>query len=93
MLWGLGLWGLGHVYLRRMARGMALLLTSSIFMLRPLLLVEMGYPEPTQEMDIVLQVLVPMVIGVAIGILQAYDAYRLANEYNRYAQQHGRPPW
>ena len=100
-----GLWGVGHIYVGKIGRGILLLIlgvlltwVARIFILPFGVIVGVisGAPHggpPGFFGGLLATILIWLLICLAIFIWQIYDAYKLAKYYNEYVQQHGKAPW
>jgi TM2 domain-containing membrane protein YozV len=80
--------GVGHIYVGRIGRGLALLvigLAIDIPIIISICFFGRGWP-----------ITITILLGIASFALWAwsiYDAYSLAKKYNEHLQLYGRPPW
>ena len=101
-----GIWGLGHLYIGKVGRGIAilalgLLLQGSIigFFLLPVMFAgPMMAPPPGPGPQTMVTLLMPAVIiwGIIVFVCfiwQVFDAYKLAKQYNQYLRTYQTPPW
>lgn len=90
----IGIMGVGHLYLGKVARGIVFLILGlavipTITALFLYLIVSVG-PNPY---SIVAPVVIIIVIWLGLLIWQAYDAHQLVKKYNLDIQTTGKPPW
>jgi hypothetical protein len=94
-----GLWGIGHIYVGRIGRGLLLLalgivlnaLSVGAFLLGILFGRDSGAGR-----SLGLGLGASIFLGIVTLVLwawQTYDAYRLAKQFNAYVQQYGKAPW
>ncbi|MEM2960084.1 MAG: zinc-ribbon domain-containing protein [Candidatus Bathyarchaeia archaeon] len=102
-----GLWGVGHIYVGKIGRGLALLILGIIlewglgfFVFFGMVFggifrgYQYGVPELTRVLFVgVITLAIWALITLAIFIWQIYDAYKLAKYYNEYVQQYRKAPW
>jgi len=100
-----GLWGIGHIYIGKVARGIALLILGIIiqwflgiaFFMAMFFGVSYGpygMVHGPEVMGLMLFVSVIWMLIILVGLIwQAYDAYSLAKYYNNYLQTYQRTPW
>ena len=99
-----GFWGVGHIYVGKIGRGLALLVLGIIigwvFGFLTLFGVIFGatfrYPGYRYGGLIVVGIvggIIWFLIVLAIFIWQIYDAYSLAKYYNSYVQRYRKAPW
>jgi len=96
----LGLWGVGHIYVGKIGRGLALLILGIILEWVFGFLIFFGaifggyyYGARGLVAVSLTGVVIWIILTLAIFIWQIYDAYRLAKYYNEYVQRYGRAPW
>ncbi len=98
-----GLWGVGHIYVGKIGRGLALLILGIIlewvlgfFVFFGMMLGGMygmhRYGLPTLLGGFA-GLIVWILVTLAIFIWQIYDAYNLAKHYNEHVQRYRRAPW
>lgn len=93
-------WGVGHIYVGKVMRGIGIMILGWIFeglfllsFLGPLLgLAMIGFGLGGFAMGILGLVLFG-VISLVGWIWQTFDAYSLAKQYNEYVRTHGVEPW
>lgn len=98
-----GLWGVGHIYVGKIGRGLALLILGIMLQWVLGFFVFFGmmfggiYGGPRYGLPILVGGLAGLIIWIlvtlAIFIWQIYDAYKLAKYYNEYVQQYRKAPW
>ena len=76
----LGLSGIGHVYIGKISRGIALLIGTAV-------LVWVGVATIVFVVGIFL-----LIIGLVLFIWHIFDVRNLCREYNSHIQAHGAPP-
>jgi TM2 domain-containing membrane protein YozV len=89
-----GLMGIGHMYIGRIARGIAIFLVGLILIL--LAIVRFQYSAMLGTLGyshLATTIYATSIVDLAIWGWQIYDAYNLAMEYNRIVQETGEPPW
>jgi TM2 domain-containing membrane protein YozV len=92
------LWaGAGQIYVGKIGRGLALLLTYSVIVLLEIAIVFIGF-SPVGSYDDLIGILVFIavmtVLWIVIWIWNIYDAYKLANQYNDHLRaNNGNRPW
>jgi len=87
----LGLWGIGQIFVGRIMRGILFLILGLVFGPALVFFVFLGVSF-TFGFAVVLGVFIP-IIWFILWIYQAYDAYKLAQEYNMNLRRTGTPPW
>ncbi len=87
----IGLWGIGQMYVGRIARGVMFLILGLILMPALVLIGAFGM-FVTAGLSLLLIFALPIVYLV-LWIYQGYDAYKLAQEYNMHLSRTGSPPW
>jgi len=102
-----GLWGIGHIYIGKVARGIALLILGIViqWFLGIIFFVGITFgvtfgPGPHEMMygpgifGFMLFASIIWLLIIIVGLIwQAYDAYSLAKYYNEYVQTYQRTPW
>jgi hypothetical protein len=95
-----GLWGVGHIYVGKIGRGLALLILGIILEWVFGFLIFFGaifggyyYGARGLVAVSLTGVVIWIILTLAIFIWQIYDAYRLAKYYNEYVQRYGKAPW
>ncbi|MCD6484842.1 MAG: zinc-ribbon domain-containing protein [Candidatus Odinarchaeota archaeon] len=101
-----GIWGLGHLYIGKIGRGIAILILGLVlqgsliaFFLLPFMFVgPMMSPPPgpgsqTMVSFVMTGVIIWGIIVFAGFIWQVFDAYKLAKQYNQYLRTYQTPPW
>jgi TM2 domain-containing membrane protein YozV len=88
---GLFLWGIGQIYVGKIMRGIIFLILGLIF--APLLygIAVLGVIMTGGIGWIILPIL--GIVFLILWIYQAFDAYKLAQEYNMHVRRTGMPPW
>jgi TM2 domain-containing membrane protein YozV len=102
LLVGVGIFGIGHIYVGRIARGLVLavisivldvVLAATLFLTWPYFLVGM-LGGATEALGLVLAVDVLLgLVRLVLWVWQTYDAYKLAKQFNAHVQQYGKAPW
>jgi TM2 domain-containing membrane protein YozV len=95
-----GLWGIGHVYLGRIRRGLLLLALGIVlnalsvggFLLGILLFGRDSGSGLFLSLGLGASIFLG-IVTLALWVWQTYDAYRLAKKFNAYVQEHGKAPW
>ena len=101
----LGLMGIGHIYVGKVKRGIAILIGGLFIWV--IVFIPIGFLsvlEESQELseeEIMIQLLGPMfgaliiggIAGIALFIWQIINARRLCRDYNLYYEKKGEPPW
>jgi TM2 domain-containing membrane protein YozV len=94
---GIGLFGIGHIYVGRIGRGLVLLVISvGIRILLFLGLVALPLSVLVRASAFggwFMLVVVLGLVNLALWVWQTYDAYRLAKQFNAHVQQYGKAPW
>lgn len=91
LILGLGfLYGIGHIYVGRIGRGIILLATGVI--LGILVYVSVFFGFLTYGAGFIVTIFL-LLVALVVNIWQTYNAYRLAKEFNAHVQQYGKPPW
>lgn len=89
-----GIWGIGHIYLGRIVRGVGFLLLG---LLAPsiILILTLGALVGAGSFPIVVLGLLILLLIVLfiLFVLHVYDAYALANRYNEILERTGMAPW
>jgi TM2 domain-containing membrane protein YozV len=87
----IGLMGMGHIYVGRIARGVAILVAGIALWF----LASFSFFLALVAIGSILWLLSLACLVAAVGLLiwQTYDAYNLARRYNAAVQQTGRAPW
>jgi len=92
----LGLLGIGQIFVGRIMRGIIFLILGLVLGPALVFFVFLGYSFAgvffTSGFGMVLGVFIP-IIWFILWIYQAYDAYKLAQEYNMNLRRTGTPPW
>lgn len=100
-----GIWGVGHIYVGKIGKGIALLILGIIlqwvigfFVFFGAMFFGFSYGFMHRGIAGFLGgFLVPIIIWglitLAIFIWQVYDAYKLAKYYNEHVQRYGKAPW
>jgi len=99
-----GLWGVGHIYVGRITRGIVLLLVGIILEWVIGALVFFGvlfgglygylYGGPVGQLSgLIGGAVIWAIVIFAIFIWQIYDAHKLAKQYNEHVQRHWSAPW
>jgi len=101
-LLGLGFFGIGHIYVGKLGKGLALLVISIVLNIMfagafvfgavwlPFGLLGIG----TAALGFWFMVGVVLLLArFALWIWQIYDAYKLAKQFNAHVQQYGKAPW
>ena len=104
-----GIWGLGHLYVGKIGRGIAILILGlllqgsliAMFLLPMLIgpmMVSPPPPGPGSESQTMISIAMTGVIiwGIIVFagfIWQVFDAYKLAKQYNQYLRTYQTPPW
>ena len=87
----IGLWGIGQIYVGKIARGIIFLILGLILM--PILFVIAFFSVAAIfDLAVGLFFIIPIIYFI-LWIYQAYDAYKLAQEYNMNIRRTGTPPW
>jgi len=89
-----GLWGIGHIYVGRVARGAVLLIVGITLYIG--MIFAMVFGAITAIFTFGLGLGIPFIYILFIFALwawQTYDAYSLAKRFNEYMLQYGRAPW
>ena len=94
---GIGLFGIGHVYVGRIGRGLVLLVISIVIHI-PLFLGFVALPlsvfvSASAFGGWFIAVVFFGLVNLALWVWQTYDAYKLAKQFNAHVQQHGKAPW
>jgi len=87
-----GLWGIGHVYVGKLKRGIVLLVVGIILTVFGLISV-LGTMIVGGLAGLVGGGIVLLIILLVGWIWQIFDAYKLAKQYNDYVYKHGKAPW
>lgn len=90
-----GLFGIGHIYVGKIVKGIVLLVIGIVAMPLFVLSSFFGFSF-LGDSGIRAWIILAIIAGIAwlvIWIWQTFDAYRLANEYNAHVQRTGLPPW
>lgn len=91
LILGLGfLYGIGHIYVGRIGRGLVLLATGVI--LGILVYVSFAVSVLTFGAGLIVTIFL-LLVALIVNIWQTYNAYRLAKEFNAHVQQYGKTPW
>jgi hypothetical protein len=87
----IALWGIGHIYVGKLGRGIMWLIIGLILI--PVLygIAFVGFIATFGAGWILLPIL--SIVVLILWIWQAFDAYQLANKYNQAVQRTGMPPW
>jgi TM2 domain-containing membrane protein YozV len=92
---GIGLFGIGHIYVGRLRRGILLLLVSIVLhaglaLLFPFMMLSyiFGSGAPQTTAFVLLSL-----VNLVLWIWQSYDAYNLAKQFNEHVEQYGKAPW
>ncbi|NYT11970.1 MAG: hypothetical protein GKC03_05375 [Methanomassiliicoccales archaeon] len=91
----IGFMGIGHLYVGKIARGIALLIFGLIIVpmfvavMMYLMVSGIGYIDET----VIVPFIVLTVIWLIVLIWQTYDAHELAKQYNHVLRTTGLPPW
>ncbi|MEM1607076.1 MAG: zinc ribbon domain-containing protein [Candidatus Bathyarchaeia archaeon] len=98
-----GLWGVGHIYVGKVGKGLAILVLGIVLQWILGFFVFFGmifggaYGSRPFGLSLLLGGLTGLIIWalvtIALFIWQIYDAYRLAKYYNNYVRQYGKAPW
>ena len=91
----IGLFGIGHIYVGKIVKGIILLLVGLIVVPFITLGVAFGlfaFGSGAVGGGIAL-IVVLGIVWIVIWIWQTFDAYKLANDYNAHVQRTGLPPW
>ena len=94
---GIGLFGVGHVYVGKIGRGVVLLVVSIILHV-PLVFGIVSLPFTALYGAAVfggwfIAVVFLGLVNLALWVWQTYDAYKLAKQFNAHVQQYGKTPW
>jgi hypothetical protein len=82
-----GIWGIGHIYIGKLLKGIALLIVGRIIYWIGIFVIFSTPP------DIYIGRLNIIIISIIIWIWQTYDAYKLAKYFNSYVSQYKTTPW
>ena len=92
---GIGLFGIGHIYVGRLRRGILLLLVSIVLhvglaLLFPFMMLSyiVGSGAPQTTAFVLLSL-----VNLVLWVWQSYDAYNLAKQFNEHVRQYGKAPW
>ena len=103
-----GLWGIGHLYVGEVKKGIMLLILGFLVQLLPMgaiMVLFMGFapmymnpypPQPGPQLMFSLSFFALAIWGIIVLVLfiwQVFDAYNTAKRYNEYLRTYGRPPW
>jgi len=90
-----GLWGIGHIYVGKIGRGILLLvggLIIEILALSTIFTSMFGFGFYVSPAIIGFAIIASVLVLVG-WIWQTYDSYRLAKYFNAYVEREGRTPW
>jgi TM2 domain-containing membrane protein YozV len=91
LIFGLSfLYGIGHIYVGRIGRGIILLAAGVI--LGILVYVSVAVSVLTFGAGFIVTIFL-LLVALVVNIWQTYNAYRLAKGFNAHVQQYGKPPW
>jgi hypothetical protein len=94
---GIGVFGIGHVYVGRIGRGLVLIVISIAIhiplVMGALLLFPMLLLSGAAFGALFIGVVLLGLINLGLWIWQGYDAYKLAKQFNAHVEQYGKPPW
>lgn len=86
--------GIGHIYVGRIARGIALFIVGIIIVLLALARFQYAVNFASEGYrHIATTIYASSIVDLTIWGWQIYDAYSLAVEYNRIVQETGKAPW
>jgi TM2 domain-containing membrane protein YozV len=85
-----GLMGIGHIYVGRLGRGIALLIVGIILGFLSWGSFILGFV--TFGITFIFWIIFAIILFI-LWIWQTYDAYNLAKQFNRIVEETGRPPW
>jgi len=94
-----GIWGLGHLYLGRFLKGLAILAVGIVLAIMGTIIAPgafMGFIASTfggPGRELAGAGMLIFVVGTIGFFWQVYDAYKLAKKFNAHVMQHGVPPW
>jgi hypothetical protein len=91
-----GVWGVGHIYVEKLARGIALMILGILLVHvlgLALFFSVLFFAYSSQVNALIGSIILWLAIIIGIFIWQIYDAYNLAKYYNRYIKQYRKPPW
>ena len=100
-----GLWGVGHIYVGKLTKGIVLLALGVFFEWVIGISIGVGffgsifveisdlYYFRYTPVALILGIIMWFAITIGGWVWQVYDAYHLAKSYNQYVQQHRRAPW
>ena len=92
-----GLWGMGHIYVRKIRRGALLLiggLIIEILALGTIYTGMIGSSTGTGYVEtIAIFAIIALLIALAGWIWQAYDSHRLVKYFNARVEREGKAPW
>lgn len=98
-----GLWGVGHIYVGKIGRGLAILVLGIILQWVLGFFIFFGiifggiYGGRPFGLSLLLGgfagLIIWALVTIALFIWQIYDAYKLAKYYNDHVRQHGKAPW
>lgn len=90
----IGLMGIGHIYIGRIARGIVILIIGIIIFLLAIVRFQYALSLASESYrHIATTIYATSIIDLVIWGWQIQDAYHLALEYNRLIQETGRAPW
>lgn len=88
-----GVWGIGHIYISKLSRGVVLLVSGlmleGILWYFVLKFFSSCYLGP---FDLMIFYLISL-IGFVVWICQTYNAYTLAKKFNKHLKEYGEAPW
>jgi hypothetical protein len=82
--------GIGHIYVGRLGRGIALLIVGIILGILSWGSFILGFV--TFGITFIFWIIFAIILFI-LWIWQTYDAYNLAKQFNRIVEETGRPPW
>lgn len=94
---GIGVFGIGHIYVGRIGRGLALIVISIAIhiplVMGALLLFPMLLLSAAAFGALFIGLVLLGLVNLGLWIWQGYDAYKLAKQFNAYVEEHGKAPW
>jgi TM2 domain-containing membrane protein YozV len=97
LLIGIGVFGIGHIYVGRIRRGIVLLVVSLAIhvplVMAAVLLIPSLFLSREAFGALFIGVVVLGLVNLGLWIWQGYDAYKLAKQFNEHVRQYGKVPW
>lgn len=97
LLIGIGVFGIGHIYVGRIRRGIVLLVVSLAIhvplVMAAVLLIPSLFLSRETFGALFIGIVVLGLVNLGLWIWQGYDAYKLAKQFNEHVRQYGKVPW